>query len=220
MSLKLSLAAAACALLLTADAHAQGTLFNMRFGPTFGWRDTNQSAFESDGMMQVGGGGGFRFGKGALSFEPNALIVGKNTKGPDVNVPGDEMRLKLQYIEFPLLGVLTLNRDAKVRPFLAAGPVIDLEMRCRVEFVDANSKDEVGCDLETTATVDRHKIDFGVAGAAGIDYRISENRRISLQARYTHGLSNISAADDPALVLRNRAVSVYLGYSFPLRTDI
>lgn len=219
MSLKLSLGAAACALLLSANAHAQGTLFVMRFGPTLGWRDTNQPAYESKGMVQFGGGGGFRLGKGALTFEPNAVIVGKNTKTPDT-APGTVKRLKLQYIELPLLGVLTLNRDARIRPFISAGPVLDLEMRCRVEFVDATSRDEVGCDLQTTSTIDRHKVDFGVAGAAGLDYRLSENRRFSLEARYTHGLTNISAAEDKTLSLKNRALSFYVGYSFPLRTDI
>lgn len=219
MSLKLSFGAAACAVLFASAAQAQSTLFNVHLGPSYAWRTANEASSESKGMLSAGGGGGFSFGKGALSFSPSIFIVGKSTKMSDPTT-GGETRLKLQYIEFPLLAIVTPMQSKAVRPFFGAGPVVDLEMRCRVEFVVANSKDEVGCDLQSSSTFDRHKVDLAVAGIAGVDYRLSENRRLSLDVRYTHGLRNISDSDDRALQIHNRAVSVYLGYSFPLKADM
>jgi opacity protein-like surface antigen len=217
MSFKLSIGAALSALSLASAAHAQ-TMFAVRFGPTFATRETNETAFESKGMMQMGGGFGFRLGNGPLTFNPSVLIVGKATKtraSADV-----ENRLKLQYIEFPAIAALTLTRSHSFQPFIEAGPVLDMETRCRVEFVTQNSKEEVGCDIATSETIDRHKIDFGLTAGGGFDFRLGDDRKLSLEARYTHGLSNISAADDSDLVIHNRAVSVYLVYFFPFKPDI
>jgi opacity protein-like surface antigen len=216
MSWKLRLGTAATVLLIGSAAHAQMPSLNIMVGPTYATRETNGPAFESDPIWTIGGGGGFRFGKGTFGFEPAVLIVSKGTSQTEAGV---ENRLKLDYIELPVLGIVTLGSGSKLHPFIGGGPVVSLEMRCRVESIDGNSKEEIGCDLPNAATFDRHKIDLGVAGLAGIEYALSSSRRIALQARYTHGLSNISDTEDSALEIRNRAWSIYLSYSLPLKPD-
>jgi opacity protein-like surface antigen len=218
MSIKLTIGAVLSALSLASAAHAQ-TLFNVRLGPTFASRETNQVSFESKSGMQVGGGGGFRLGSGPLTLNPSVIIVGKMTKTGSKS-SGGENRLKLQYIEFPLLAALSIAPKHRISPFIEAGPVLDMETRCRVEFVTEFTKDEVGCDINTSETIDRHKIDFGVSAGAGFDFRMADERRLSLEGRYTHGFSNISASDDPSLTLRNRAVSIYLAYYFPFKPNV
>ncbi len=219
-----SLGAAAASLILVVAAattiaplHAQMPVMSISVGPTIASRETNGLAFETDPMAAMGGGGGFRFGTGMFSVQPEVLIISKGTKRPN---DFSEERLLLDYIEFPLLGIVTAMRDRKVRPFLGAGPVLSLEMRCRVQFVEENSKEEVGCDLPNASTFDRSKVDYGVAGLAGIDYALSPTRRLSLQARYTHGFRNISDSDDGTLEIRNRALSFFVSYSFPLSPDM
>jgi hypothetical protein len=215
-SLKNTLAAFACALLLAADASAQLPTMTVLVGPTRGERETNGPAFETDPLWSMGGGGGFRFGTGVLAIQPEVLIVSKGTKLVEAN---SESRLKLDYIELPVLAIITPTPQARIRPFVAAGPVLSLEMRCRVQFVSDNSKEEIGCDLSNAATFDRKKIDYSAAALAGVDYRMDGVRRISLQGRYTHGFRNISDAEDRELQIRNRAFSVYVGFTFPLQPD-
>lgn len=214
---KTGLTAAAAAFLMCADASAQSPLMFVKIGPTYSWRSTNQIDRETDGVTSIGAGGGFRIGNGALTFQPEVYIVNKTTKVDENN---GELRLKLEYLEIPLLAMLTIG-DYKLRPFLGAGPVISLETRCRSEFREAQNKDEIGCDLANNVVSDRKKFDYGAAAVGGLEYAISRTRKLSLEARYTHGFRNISDAEDnQALELKNRAFSVYVGYSFPLRTDM
>lgn len=216
---KLSIGTAVSSLVLASAAHAQSTLFNVRVGPTFASRDANQTAFESKGEMSMGGGGGFRFGSGPLTINPSVMIVGKVTSTGDRNTTG-ESRLKLQYIEFPVLAALKLSSAHRIQPFIEAGPVLSMETRCRIEFVLDRSKDEVGCDITEDETFDRHKIDFGARAGGGLDFRISEGRLLSVNAHYTHGFSNINASDNETLKIHNRAVSFYLAYYFPFKPDV
>ncbi|MEO5510160.1 MAG: porin family protein [Longimicrobiales bacterium] len=216
MSLKVRLATAATALLIGSAAHAQMPSLNIMVGPTYASRETNGPAFESDPIFTIGGGGGFRFGNRTFGFEPGVLIVSKGTSQTDGDV---DNRLKLDYIELPVLGIITIGSKSMLHPFIGGGPVVSLEMRCRVESIRGNSKEEIGCDLPNSATFDRHKVDLGVAGLAGVEYAISSSKRIALQARYTHGLSNISDTEDSALLIHNRAWSFYVSYSLPLKPD-
>jgi hypothetical protein len=206
--------------MIAASANAQ-TMFNVRVGPTFASRYSNEASQKSKGLVAMGGGGGFRIQKGAFSFDPAIMIVIKGTESADP-VTNGKQRLKLQYIELPLVGTATLFTSGRLKPFIEAGPVIDLEMRCRVQFIssDKQQQDDVGCDLQSLSTPDRHKFDFSVAGGGGLDYNLEQNRHVLLEVRYTHGLSNISDSDDRSLVIRNRALSVYIGYSFPINPDI
>ncbi len=216
MSWKSPLVAIACALVLSSDVAAQLPSMTILVGPTRAARETNAPAFVTEPLWTIGGGGGFRFGTGTFAIQPEVLIVSKGTSSVD----GDtETQLRLDYIEFPVIGMITLATGRKLRPFIGAGPVLELEMRCRVHFLQDNSKEEVGCDLSNAATFDRRKIDVAVAGLAGVDYALGGSRRLSLQARYTRGFTNISDAEDRTLEIRNRAFSMYVGLTFPLQPD-
>ncbi|HEX6693948.1 MAG TPA: porin family protein [Longimicrobiales bacterium] len=205
---------AAVATLVASAASAQSPVFFVKIGPTYAWRSVNRPELESDGMTAFGGGGGVRIGNGRIAFQPEILVTGKGTsRDNDVG----ETRLRIEYIEVPMLAHLTLGRHGKFAPFLVAGPVVGLEMRCRAQFVEGNSRDEVGCDLSTDATFDRNKVDILAAGGLGLGYSVGGGRQLGLEARYTHGLRNISDNDDdPGFEIRNRSVSVFLSYSFPL----
>lgn len=217
MKWKASIIAAAATLVASA-ASAQSPVFFVKIGPTYAWRPVNQADLESDGMTAFGGGGGVRIGNGTLSFQPEILISGKGTS---VDTDAGETRLKIEYIEMPLLAHLKLPARGKFRPFVVAGPVIGLEMRCRAEFVDGPSRDEVGCDLQTEATFDRNKVDILATGGAGLGYSVGGGRQLGLEARYTHGFRNISDNDDnPDFEIRNRSISVFVSYSFPLNPDM
>jgi hypothetical protein len=207
---------AVVALVISADVNAQMPSLNIMVGPTYASRETNSPTLESDPIVTIGGGGGFRFGMGTFAVEPGVVIVSKGTK----QVAGDiETRLKLDYIEIPVLGIITLAPQSRVHPFISAGPVLSLEMRCRVERVEENSKEEIGCDLPNDATFDRHKVDLSLTGAVGAELLLSGSRRLSVQARYTHGMRNISDAEDATVDVRNRAFSFYIGFMLPLKPD-
>ena len=213
MKWKASIIAAAATLYASA-ASAQSPVFFVKIGPTYAWRTVNQAEFESDGMTAFGGGGGVRIGNGRIAFQPEILITGKGTS---IDTDVGETRLKVEYIEMPLLAHLTLPTRGKITSFAVAGPVVGLEMRCRAQFVEGNSRDEVGCDLSSESTFDRNKVDILATGGFGLGYSVGGGRQLGLEARYTHGFRNINDNDDnPDFEIRNRSVSVFLSYSFPL----
>ena len=97
----------------------------------------------------------------------------------------DNTRQTLQYIEIPVIGRFFLNREGNVRPNIYFGP--------SVAFL-AGAKNKVGSNVEQ---IDSYKnsfnnVDFGLTGGLGCNFRIHKETYLVLDARYTHGISDIS----------------------------
>jgi len=123
--------------------------------------------------------------------------------------------LEVRYLEVPLLLRAELAPTNKVRPYLLAGPALAFKLDTGLS-VEANTLAVTEADREE---VDRNvkSTDVGLAVAAGVRPTIG---RIGLEveARYTHGLSNIdkSVADpgDEPSTARNRVFTFSVGARF------
>ncbi len=165
--------------------------------------DDPDTEFES----KVNFTGGFTFNSELnrnVSLQPEVLYV---VKGAKTQAVIDEVPLNLSfsvtYIEVPLLLRYSMNPRSDITPVFLAGGAASWNINSRVKF------GIVGGDTEFSDADDSIKaLDFGVVVAAGVDIKW-DLRRITLEARYTRGLTNlVDDQDDPK---RNTAIAVTAG---------
>ena len=126
-----------------------------------------------------------------LLLTPEILYA---AKGADALATVDGVPLELSfsviYLEFPLLAKYVLSPRKRVSPILTAGPVVSWNIDARVRF------NAVGSDVEFNERDDSIKtLDYGVAVGGGVDFSW-DLRRITLEVRYTRGVSNLIDDDD------------------------
>lgn len=161
---------------------------------------------------------GFTAG-GFLSIRPSEVLSAEidilyAQRGAELDFVGDvglTLDAKLDYIQIPVLAKAVVGLSGGANPLSAqlfAGPAVAFRVGCSVEgsvlgqSVETACED-VGLDLKTTDFA----FVFGVA--AGF-------RGVTLGARYDLGLTRIDESILEADI-KNRALSVTLGYGFQVR---
>ncbi len=113
----------------------------------------------------------------------------------------------LNYIELPLIARIFFNREGKFRPNIFVGPSFGyLASVYKRTGTSKSVKEENYTDSFNT-------FDFGVTGGLGFNYQIANETRLLIDARYTHGLTDISVADGG---ITNRVFCISAGISFGL----
>ena len=114
------------------------------------------------------------------------------------------------------LGRVNLPRAANgLRTYVAAGPALSWEVSCHVTRSVLESPHEwlpPGTRTLNCAT-GRDRLDFGLAGALGLEYRMAEGMGVNFSTLYTHGMRNLRKVEQQrwGLSLRRRAVTVRAG---------
>lgn len=117
--------------------------------------------------------------------------------------------LNLDYLEVPLVLVVNIPTDgAPVQPRLYGGGSFNFELSCELAAVDGD--ESVDCD-EGDA-VERKSFDFGLRFGGGLDFPISPNAAITVDAGYDLGLTNID--DTEGGDLKNRNLFATAGFIF------
>ncbi len=141
-----------------------------------------------------------------FSIETGALYAQRGAKSSSGGVTE---KLKLGYVEVPLLISAKFPGQGTLTPFISAGPAIAIKASCGISASGGGANVGTGCsDLESELDAKIKSIDPGLVGAAGVDFN---SFRVSV--RYFAGLSTIDKVA-PAYDIKNRAVSLLVGYSF------
>jgi len=175
---------------------------SLEAGPSFSkfGRDAEYSGFRAG---FVGGAG--------LTYSTNSwfAFTGKllyHQKGNSYDINGLNSQFRVDYIEIPLLARFFLNKEGRFRPNLYIGPtfsyLVDHDFSTQFKYVTTPD----GARLSDFRT-----FDFGVAGGIGFNYRIKDDFRILLDARYNYGISDILKS--PGIV-NNQGISATVGVSF------
>ncbi len=111
----------------------------------------------------------------------------------------------LNYVEVPVIGRFFLNKEGNFRPNIFVGPSFGF-------LAGANNK--VGSN--DRVAIEGYKntfnnFDFGVTGGLGLNFLISPETYLIIDARYTHGLSDITIANGN---VNNSAFGLTAGLSF------
>lgn len=133
---------------------------------------------------------------GWLTVQPEAIYT---VKGTSLDIDGVTSDYIVDYVEVPVLARLRLPRNA----YAVAGPSMAFRLRARNRIPFGGSTEEF--DLED----DVESFDLGIVGGVGLDAG-----RWVLDARYTHGLSDIDADTSDTVRARHRVVSLSAGIRF------
>lgn len=134
-----------------------------------------------------------------------------------------EGKARTTYIEIPLLARIA-PRQGATRPYLVVGPSLSFLVSAKETVVEQyesgrfNILDIVGCrsgaqrsgdtcTFETDIRDEFNTVDFGFVVAGGF-----ERSRLSLEARYTRGLSNLNSDIDDAGSVGNKVFSILAGF--------
>ena len=158
-----------------------------------------------------------------VSFRPELAFVQKGLtmrEGLNVNIGGvplplgARITLQTKNIELPLLAQINLS-DGGVQPYIIFGPAIsyavDSRIRTRAEALFVSKP----IDLDVPLGGAMERWDFSGVGGLGLAAPIGAGKLI-LEGRYTHGFTRQVNVPVVQLPVRNRGVSVSLGYSFPI----
>jgi hypothetical protein len=120
--------------------------------------------------------------------------------------------IRLHYLQVPLLATYFFgkeNRPGVIRPKLFVGPHVGFKLGTREKYRNES-------ELRVT-TGNYTGMDFGVTAGAGFNYALANQRWINFDVRYGLGLINVINRERvPNLNASNGALSVNLGFSFPL----
>lgn len=210
-SWKCIVAAALTATAATAS-HVQAQEFALKAGVAVSRFDITGNVPFDESYVSTSFGAQYRMRFGPVALQPEVHMI---SRGGKFSVDGDEERVKLEYIEFPLLLVVPFQLG-RLEPYLFGGPWLGLETRCRYTFEEEGLKTNLGCESAGDA-FDRKALDYGVAVGGGAAHRLGSGK-LMLEARHTRGLRNIYDGAGEAEVL-NRSFVVLLGYTINLSLD-
>lgn len=195
----------ACAALMAfGTGAAQGQTIGFKLGASLANIDVDEAGTTQERMTGFAGGGFIRFGSGMLGLQPELLSVTKGTNVVDTN---DDIELRLEYVEIPVLVHVGLMQGSAFAPYLFAGPTIALEAGCSAR------ENGVSRDCGDADVFSRNTTDFGATGGGGFAF-LAGPGALLVEARYTYGFTNINAGSGPEA--KNRATLLMAGYSIPL----
>jgi hypothetical protein len=133
---------------------------------------------------------------GWLAVQPEAIYT---VKGTSLDIEGFATDFIVDYLEVPVLARVRLPRGG----YVVAGPSMAFRLRARNRVAFGGSTEEFDLDEEVES------FDLGIVGGVGIGVG-----RWVVDARYTHGLSDIDTDTSDDVRMRNRVVSLSAGIRF------
>jgi outer membrane protein W len=130
-------------------------------------------------------------------------------RGSQQEIGGTLNKELLHYLEFPLLARYFLTPGGKFRPNIFLGPSAAFLL---------NVQNKVGDGAYTSVSAENREnyrnFDLGLNAGIGLNYLIAKETRLLFDARYTHGLTDLTKAVD--ISTYNRGWAFTLGLSFGL----
>jgi hypothetical protein len=199
---------------------------------------TGDDIAENDFQFGFTGGGFATFTVNEyFGVQPEVLFVMKGTKGdalvvdPDgQNIVVTDGKVKLTYIQIPVLAKVTFPTDGMVKPNIFVGPAVGFNMTAKVEGIaDEGGPDEITLDHDIENI---KSVSFGVVFGGGVSFMMQNKGAITVDVRYDLGLTdmlddpsedvdpetqdkvNLTKADDTPFDWKTSTISLMVGYSF------
>lgn len=203
-------------LLLPRAAHSQELVLGAKIGASFS-RFSNNGAIEGDlrTIADFVGGAYARLLFGAFGVQTEALYA---TKGARFDLPGEyDVQVRLDYVEVPLLGVASAQYG-RFAPYVMVGPTFAAEVGCKTKFFEDDIEVMFNCnDSEARLLIfGRNTVDIGVTLGGGVLVAVGPGAAL-VEARYTHGLTDINDSEFNHSTIHNRAAYLMVGYAYAIR---
>ncbi len=149
-----------------------------------------------------------------FAIQPEVLYIKKGTKYEEgLNGEAGTLWFNLTYLEIPVLAKITVPTQGSVKPFLFAGPAVALKLSTKLKL----KTEDTSVEVESEELDELMKgLDFGFVIGGGLDFGLGApgTGSISVDIRYSLGLTNIFDIEGEEIKVRNGAFSIMVGYSF------
>ena len=124
-------------------------------------------------------------------------------KGAQIEEGGMTAKLKLDYVDIPVLARVSSPASGGASFHVFAGPSFAVRVSAKTEasFEDEEQSEDIGDDVE--------RFDLGLVAGAGLEFG-----RFVIDGRYTWGLSNINKDDEDDVKIKTRVFAVMAGIRF------
>jgi hypothetical protein len=139
------------------------------------------------------------------AIRPELLYSQKGAKGKE---DGVESKLKLDYIDLPVLLQYEPTGTSEARPHVYVGPSFGFNVQCELEGSEGGLDVTVDCDDFDS---DVKSLDVGGIIGAGMSFPLGGLRGM-LGGRYQHGFTDVFGDSDGGS--KNRVFSVVFGVEF------
>ncbi|MBN8877236.1 MAG: PorT family protein [Sphingobacteriales bacterium] len=190
--------------------HAQ----NLSFGPTagFGHSWTSSDNGSQNGRFHSSYNIGGKLVYSFISHWGVSADVKFSSEGETLGLNNDNKTvMRANYIRIPLQGIYFFgDYGNRLRPKISVGPSFGF-------LVGGETKQHAdGRVVSTIKTKDlAENFDFGLTGAAGLNYRLTRGTWLNADIAYYHGLTDMASS---AVDAKNRNIGVNVGVLFPLGT--
>ena len=125
----------------------------------------------------------------------------------------DEVEMRMNYIELPVLLHVALPVTGGIRPFVMGGPSVGYQVGCDMKATSAGESDTITCAemAELLGQPAFKKTDFGIHAAGGVAFDMGA-REFTLGVRYNRGLSKVF--DDSQQ--KHSVLSFVVGFELPV----
>lgn len=155
-----------------------------------------------------------------VSIQVGAGFAQKGAEEDDeaVSIDAFPTKIRVNYVEVPLLLKIAPPTSGSVAFNLFVGPAIGFKAGCSVSVIggpevnplgeDSLDCDDPELDIQLTST------DFGAMGGVGVDIAVGDRTSLVIQGFYNLGLTNINDTDAEDESAKNGAFSLLAGLSF------
>lgn len=136
-------------------------------------------------------------------------------KGGEILARNGFLRVDLDYLSVPGLGVLTVPLSGPWAAKLMGGAVVSFQLACkRHAEIDGESVPTVDCE---ESGIDTKSVDLGVQLGGGLAYELRNAVALFLDVGFELGLINQNPTPRFGESARNRALLVSVGVDVPIR---
>ena len=195
-------------ILLASPAAAQQRQFGIKAGPVFAAVDVEPE--DADYGTRVAGtfGGFFVLPLNeTFALQLEALYIAKGGKGTS-DLVQETLKIKLDYVEFPILARITASRSASRSIFVFGGVAPAIRTSAKSEFSTTLDGTSYGESIDVGKDYDRFDVALVVGG--GVDI----GPYIVIDGRYSWGLMNVYKNPEVQSEVRNRALAFTVGWRF------
>lgn len=181
---------------------------------------------DTDNRAELGFGAAFSIVHiGAVSISPEVWYRQKGARSiAEFNqqvIEEGSAEIGLDYIEIPVLLRIDLPAfgGGKIIPYVNGGPAFGWRFDCSIAVEADSGSTTRMCDDLSGDNLEQTLKDYevGAAFGGGLDFAVLGGLgALNLDARVTQGLSRINDTGDGSPDVKNRVISVMLGYSFGL----
>lgn len=149
---------------------------------------------------------------GPIGFQPEVLYSrrGFEFSGTDPISGPYQLQILLDYLEIPLLVRLNIIPLGPIKAYVFGGPSYGYLQKAKFKETSQNSPttEDIKSDFKSSS--------LAAVGGLGLDLKIPMLFKITLDARYHYGLSNIiqPTSDLGTYKIKNKGFSIMLGLGF------